>query len=99
MTTIVSKLCDRCLDVCDVRAAGCMAMGGLQCGQRGVIAGFSDEVDMTVSRRLFDLGFAQGVDVELVRCAPLADPMVFRVAGSEMLLRRAEANRVVVKVA
>lgn len=99
MKSVVTRLCDRCLHICDVDAAGCIMMGRLECGQRAVIAGFSEQVDMTISRRLFDLGFAQGVEVELVRRAPMRDPMVFRVGGSEMLLRRSEADRVVVRVA
>lgn len=74
-------------------------MAGLECGQRAVIAGYREQQDMSVSRRLFDLGFAQGVEVELVRRAPMRDPLVFRVGGSEMLLRRAEADRIVVRVA
>lgn len=74
-------------------------MGRLECGQRAVIAGFREQDDMTVSRRLFDLGFAQGVEVELVRRAPMRDPLVFRVGGSEMLLRRREADRIMVRAA
>lgn len=99
MKSVLTRLCDRCLDVCDERAVDCLAMGRLECGQRAVIAGFSEQVDMTISRRLFDLGFAQGVEVELVRKAPMRDPMIFRVGGSEMLLRRSEADRIVVRVA
>ncbi len=99
MKSVVTRLCDRCLDVCDAEEAGCVAMGRLECGQRGVIAGFREHSDMTISRRLFDLGFAQGVEVELVRRAPLRDPLLFLVGGSEMLLRRSEADRIVVRVA
>ncbi|MGB3954440.1 MAG: FeoA family protein [Brooklawnia sp.] len=99
MTSVIAPLCERCLDLCDPEAAGCIAMGALGCGQRGVVAGFRAEEDMTVCRRLFDLGFAQGVEVELVRRAPMRDPLVFRIAGGEMLLRRRDADRIVVRVA
>lgn len=99
MKSVLTRLCNRCLEVCDEAAADCLVMGGLECGQRAVIAGFRDQVDMTISRRLFDLGFAQGVEVELVRRAPMRDPLIFRVGGSEMLLRRSEADRIVVRVA
>ena len=100
MTTVVERLCGRCLEVCEAdTAAGCLAMGGLRRGQRGVIMGFREQVDMTVSRRLFDLGFYRGVEVELVRQAPMNDPLMFRVGGCELLLRRAEADRIVVEVA
>ena len=52
---------------------------------------------MAVSRRLFDLGFAQGVEVELLRRAPLRDPLMLRIGTSQMLLRASEANRVLVR--
>ena len=53
---------------------------------------------MAVCRRLFDLGFAQGVEVQLIRRAPMRDPLVFQVGGGEMLLRRQDADRIVVRV-
>lgn len=73
-------------------------MGQLGRGQCGVVAGFRGVDDMTVSRRLFDLGFATGVEVELVRRAPLGDPLMFRVGSNDMLLRRSEADLVMVRV-
>lgn len=99
MNSVLSPLCDRCLEVCDPNAAGCVAMGRLECGQRAFIAGYGKQDDMAVCRRLFDLGFAQGVEVQLIRRAPLRDPLVFQVGGSEMLLRRRDADRIVVRVA
>lgn len=51
-----------------------------------------DEVDPTTARRLFDLGFAPGAEVSVIRRAPMADPVVFRVAGCEMALRRRQAR-------
>ncbi|GAA2183027.1 hypothetical protein GCM10009785_24830 [Brooklawnia cerclae] len=101
MSTVVDRLCDRCLDVvesCDAQG-DCVAMGQLGRGQCGTVAGFQGVDDMTVSRRLFDLGFAKGVEVELIRRAPLGDPLMFRVGNSDMLLRRSEADLVVVRVA
>lgn len=61
-------------------------------GSCAVITGLSERSGPEVARRLFDLGFAPGVQVEVVRRAPLADPVVFRVAGYELALRRAQAR-------
>ncbi len=52
-----------------------------------------------VGRRLADLGFTAGVAVEVVRRAPLRDPVVYRVRGYELCLRRAQAACVIVDVA
>lgn len=52
--------------------------------------------DDAVSRRLFDLGFVPGTQARLVRKAPLRDPLMFDVGGTSIVLRRAEADRVLV---
>lgn len=44
-----------------------------------------------VARRLAELGFTPGAVVEVVRRAPLRDPVVYRVRGYEICLRRAQA--------
>lgn len=46
------------------------------------------------AERLRELGFTPGTDVEFVRRAPLGDPLCFRLRGTELCLRRAEAGNV-----
>jgi ferrous iron transport protein A len=54
----------------------------------------------SVARRLNDLGFTPGTVVEVVRRAPLRDPVVYRVKDYEVCLRRAQAGCIqVVQVA
>ena len=50
------------------------------------------EVAAEVSERLMELGFLPGVRVSAGRPAPGGDPMIFRVDGSEVALRRATAR-------
>ncbi|RMB61566.1 FeoA family protein [Tessaracoccus antarcticus] len=82
----------------------CVAAGGraktcslaeLGCDCPAKIIGFTS--DDQISRRLFDLGFAPGQVAALVRRAPMRDPMVFNVGGSEIVLRKREASRIVVE--
>lgn len=54
------------------------------------------DADDVVSRRLFDLGFTPGETVVRLRQAPLGDPLMFRVGGIEIVLRRAESRRILV---
>lgn len=68
----------------------------LATGERAVIVGIGASDDPAAARRLFDLGFVPGAEVEMVRKAPLADPVVFRVAGYEIALRRQQARWVTV---
>jgi Fe2+ transport system protein FeoA len=52
-----------------------------------------------IRNRLWELGFRCGQRVELIRSAPLADPLEFKLNGSHISLRRTEAKMIMVKVA
>jgi Fe2+ transport system protein FeoA len=47
-----------------------------------------------MSVRLLEMGFVPGVEVSLVKRAPLGDPLELRLRGYHVSLRRAEARRV-----
>lgn len=64
----------------------------LRLGQHAMICDVSGEVDHATARRMIDLGFAPGTGVQLIRRAPLSDPLMFRVAGYQIALRRAQAR-------
>ena len=53
------------------------------------------EIASEVSERLMELGFLPGVRVSAGRPAPGGDPMIFRVDGSEVAIRRATARRLI----
>ena len=53
------------------------------------------EVAAEVAQRLMELGFLPGVRVSAGRPAPGGDPMIFRVDGSVVALRRATARRLI----
>ena len=61
-------------------------------GRRGLILGV-DGAD-AVGQRLMELGLIEGFRVEVVRLAPLGDPMELRLAGAHLSVRKAEAARV-----
>lgn len=50
------------------------------------------EVPGSLGQRLADLGFLPGTPVTLVRRAPLGDPAVYELRGSQICLRRSEAR-------
>ena len=50
------------------------------------------------ARRLRELGFREGEQIEVVRRAPMGDPMVFRVCDYELCLRRRDAGAIRVDV-
>ncbi|MEY3160642.1 MAG: hypothetical protein RIT25_633 [Planctomycetota bacterium] len=53
----------------------------------------SDEV----ARRLADLGLVPGTRLQMLTVAPLGDPILFRLLGYRLALRKDEAERVLVR--
>ena len=49
-------------------------------------------------RRILDMGMVPGVEVEMVRNAPLGDPMQFLVKGYNLSIRKNEAEQIVVQL-
>lgn len=49
------------------------------------------------ARRLMDLGLIRGTPVEVMRRAPLGDPIEVRLRGFMLTLRRSEAEHITVE--
>jgi len=47
-----------------------------------------------IARRLGELGIRKGVEVEVLRRAPLGDPTLFELCGYQLCLRRSESARI-----
>lgn len=45
-----------------------------------------------IRKRMLAMGMVPGAEVEVVRAAPLGDPIEYRVKGYHLSLRRAEAS-------
>ena len=54
--------------------------------------------NLPLGRRLLDLGFVPGTKIQVLRSAPLGDPTVYSLRGTELCLRRAEAERISVRL-
>ena len=50
-----------------------------------------------IRRRLMDMGLVKGVAVEVVRSAPLGDPVAYRIRGYQLALRKSEAQLIEVE--
>jgi Fe2+ transport system protein FeoA len=51
-----------------------------------------------IRRRFMEMGFVRGTLVLVERVAPLGDPVEFRVKGSHLSLRKADAAKILVSV-
>jgi len=63
---------------------------GIGCRGSVVAVGGDDEV----RRRLLEMGFCNGASVEVIRRAPLGDPIEFRLRGYHLSLRDEQAKHV-----
>lgn len=71
-----------------------MTLDALAPGDRGTVVGYTSDAPPV---RLLEMGLLPGTPVEVVRLAPLGDPMDVRVRGFHLSLRRAEAAHVAVE--
>jgi Fe2+ transport system protein FeoA len=67
----------------------------LKPGDRTRVVAVGGEGD--AARRLMDLGLIRGTAVEVVRMAPLGDPIEVRIRGFMLSLRRTEADHITVE--
>lgn len=64
-------------------------------GERGRVTAVAGEAES--ARRLMDLGLVRGTQVEVVRRAPLGDPIEVKLRGFMLTVRRAEAMHIEVE--
>ncbi len=66
----------------------------LNVGCQGQVISVAGEPD--VRRRLLEMGFCNGATVEVIRRAPMGDPIEFRLRGYHLSLRHEQANCVTI---
>ena len=50
-----------------------------------------------IRRRLMDMGMIRGIEIEVLRTAPLGDPVEYRLLGYHLSLRKTEAQLIEVE--
>ncbi|MBM3325937.1 MAG: ferrous iron transport protein A [Calditrichaeota bacterium] len=75
--------------------ADIITLNALPDGQEGQICGIRSRG--RIARRLAEMGFTPGTTVQVVRRAPFTDPILLRIRGYLISLRREEAALIVVK--
>jgi len=49
-------------------------------------------------RKLYDMGVTPGADIELIKFAPLGDPLGINIRGYKLTLRKSEAEQIIMEV-
>lgn len=73
-----------------------MTLDGLQAGQPATIRRVTGSG--AVRRRLMDMGLVRGVSIEMLKAAPMGDPMEYLVRGYHLSLRKSEAELVEIEL-
>jgi ferrous iron transport protein A len=71
------------------------ALSDLRPGERGTIAKVGGKG--AVHRRILDMGVVPGAEVEVLRVAPLGDPVEVKIKGYNLSLRKGEAKEIEVE--
>lgn len=51
-----------------------------------------------IRRRLMDMGLVSGVEVKMVKAAPLGNPIEYKLRGYHLALRKSEARTVEIEI-
>ncbi len=86
----MQKACAVACDLCGNPAACRLNQLGVGCRGNVVAVGGDSEL----RRRLLEMGFCNGASVEVVRRAPMGDPIEFRLRGYHLSLRNEQARHV-----
>jgi len=78
-------------------SAAAQPLASLAVGSKGTVAELN--VSSADKPRLMEMGLLVGTPVELVRFAPLGDPVEIKVRGYHLTLRKQEAEQILVRPA
>lgn len=73
-----------------------LTLKAMSAGDQGRVQGF-EEGGRAYRRKLLSMGLTPGVEFQVVRVAPLGDPVEVRVRGASVSLRRDEAAAIKVE--
>lgn len=80
----------------DTAAIAQISLDKLKVGQSGTVVKVSGQGP--VKQRLMDMGLVPGSEVEVVRVAPLGDPVELKLKGYKLSVRRNEAKSILVEL-
>ncbi len=90
---IVKDICS-CVGHEHKHVGGAVILSDMKVGQRGTLANF----DFEESERLEEMGLTPGEEIEIIRYAPLGDPIEIKIRGYLLSLRKQEANLIKVNL-
>jgi ferrous iron transport protein A len=65
-------------------------------GEKGIVVNLSAST-FEIRQRLLEMGLTKGTTIEVIRLAPLGDPIEIEIRGYRLSLRRKEAEAVLIR--
>ena len=65
-------------------------MSNLNPGEKAIVRSLSGSG--SIKRKLLEMGITPGTEIEVIRVAPLGDPIEVKIRGYSLSLRKEEAN-------
>lgn len=72
-------------------------LSDLRVGQKALVTGLHND-NAALRRRILDMGITKGVTVEIIKTAPLGDPVDILLRGYELCIRKSEMTGIDVEV-
>ncbi|MGC8660168.1 MAG: FeoA family protein [Desulfomonilaceae bacterium] len=91
---VSKKKCLNCLSLADHKclAQKTVKLSNYKPGQKGTVVQVCGDPDFRL--RLMEMGFVRGAEIEMVKYAPLSDPMEFVIKGYHISLRKKQAAHI-----
>jgi ferrous iron transport protein A len=85
------ETCDRCPELSkrECKALRGVKLSNYRPGEKGIILQVCGNPDFRL--RMMEMGFIRGTEVQVVKYAPLSDPVEFLIKGYHLTLRRDQA--------
>lgn len=74
-----------------------ISLNNLTVGEKGIVLNIAS-ASQQIRQRLLEMGLTKGTKVEIVRYAPMGDPIEIAIRGYRLSLRKLEAESVFVQV-
>ena len=74
-----------------------MVLTNLKIGEKATIVSM-EKMDSGMRKKLLNLGFLPKANIELLRFAPMGDPVAVRCANTSIALRKSLTNQIKVKL-
>lgn len=69
----------------------------LKNGEFAIISGFSKDSDQSYRSKLISFGLIPGTLLEVIRRAPMGDPIEIKIRGYNLFIRKFEADCILIK--